>query len=145
MKEKLSQLFNKIAHNMAIHDLNIMHNSINVGISYNSILYLDIIAASPGKYTASALAKLLCVAKPAITQKINELEKSGYIIKKPCMSDRRKSYLFVTEKLLNIRNDSHIFDLIIQKYSTSELQKFCEIMDFLAEQYSWSKSKNKYK
>ena len=62
------------------------------------MLYLNIISAPPGKYTASNIADMLHISKPSVTQKINELEKEGYILKSQSHTDKRAYYLTVTEK-----------------------------------------------
>lgn len=126
---------------MAINDLRIMNGSLEQSkLSYHSILYLDIIMAYPGKYTASEIADLLMVARPAVTQKLNALEKLDLIKKVQCCNDKRKHYLYPNletfpEKSQYNQTDNCVEAKLKEVYSQSELDKFCEILGFVGKLY----------
>ncbi len=139
MKDKYRQALSKIIHDTAVFEL-LLHNMERKDkvLTYNSTLYLDIVNGKNGYYTASNIADLLHVARPSVTQKINELESAGYITKIQSEKDRRVYYLSVTEKYGDIFNscfgegvdvDSEIISLLTSKYSESEVDKFFEMID----------------
>ncbi len=137
----LTQVIDRFYHDMAINDLRIMNDSLEQSkLSYHSILYLDIIMAYPGKYTASGIADLLMVARPAVTQKINALEKLNLIKRVQCSNDKRKHYLYPNletfpEKAQYNQTDDCVETKLKEVYSQSELDKFCEILGFVGKLY----------
>ncbi|WP_406734569.1 MarR family transcriptional regulator [Vibrio scophthalmi] len=137
----LTQVIDRFYHDMAINDLRIMNGSLEQSkLSYHSILYLDIIMAYPGKYTASEIADLLMVARPAVTQKLNALEKLDLIKKVQCCNDKRKHYLYPNletfpEKSQYNQTDNCVEAKLKEVYSQSELDKFCEILGFVGKLY----------
>ncbi|WP_139312165.1 MarR family winged helix-turn-helix transcriptional regulator [Vibrio ponticus] len=137
----LTQVIDRFYHDMAINDLRIMNGSLEKSkLSYHSILYLDIIMGYPGKYTASEIADLLMVARPAVTQKINALEKLNLIKKVQCSSDKRKHYLHPNlatfpEKGQYNQTDDWVESKLKEAYSQKELDKFCEILGFVGNLY----------
>ena len=139
MENKYRQALSKLIHDTAIFEL-MLHNLeyTDKVITYNSLLYLDMIKGKNGLYTASNIADLLKVARPSVTQKINELEYAGYITKKQSEKDKRVFYLFVTEKYDVIFNsyfgegvdiDSEVISLLTSKFSEKEVDKFFEMID----------------
>ena len=76
----IGEAITKFFHDMGILELRI-HNEhpAYAKLSYNSSLYLDIISAHQGEYTPSKLADMLHITRPSVTQKINVLEKAGYV------------------------------------------------------------------
>ena len=85
----------------ALCDLRLMNEKIrDNNLTYNSLLYLELINIMDGKCTVSKLAEMLNVSKPGVTLKLNELCKHDYVIKTQGKEDKRKSYLSVNiEKL----------------------------------------------
>ena len=78
----------------ALCDLRLMNKKfVNENITYNSLLYMEVIFSMNGTCTASKLAELLHISKPAVTLKINELIKQGLVTKSTDPEDRRKNYL----------------------------------------------------
>ncbi len=78
MNNKIKLALDKIFHDSAIAELRLLHNGTSdPNLTYNDILYLNIIEAHSGEYTASNIADMLYVSRPAVTQKSNELEKMG--------------------------------------------------------------------
>ena len=75
---------------LIINELRLM-NSTNTSnnITYNSLLYLDIIGYKKN-CTVSYIADVLNVAKSAVTLKVKELEKMGLVKKTQSEEDKRK-------------------------------------------------------
>lgn len=152
MKNKYSKVLSAIIHDSAIFELRLsnMEHEDKV-ITYNSLLYLDIIRAKNGEYTASNIADLLHVSRPSVTQKINELESTGYITKSQSKKDKREFYLSVTDKYdtiydailgENIDGDGDMISLLNSRYSESEVDKFFDMLGDVSKHYL---SASKYK
>lgn len=128
-------------HDMAIMELRIRnHYPTYAKLGYTGSLYLDIISAHQGEYTPSKLADLLHVARPAVTQKLNQLEKDGYITKKQNPADKREYFLYYQQENLNRLTDSvytqmqqKIENTLSQHYTKEDLDKFSEILSFIGE------------
>ena len=89
----LRDSLNAFYYSNALCDLQLMNRQFtNPAITYNSLLYLEIIYSMQGKCTASRLADLLCVSRPGVTKKLNELLEQGLILKTPDPSDGRKYF-----------------------------------------------------
>lgn len=96
----LAETLNKFYHDVAINELRLMNEmKQSAGVSYNSMLYLEIIASTEN-CTASKLAKLLHISKPAVTMKLNELIKQGLLERTPSGTDGRVKYISVQPGLL---------------------------------------------
>ena len=90
MINKVKFALNKIFHDSAIAELRLINKGIaDKNLTYNDILYLNIIETHSGEYTASNIADMLYVSRPSVTQKINELEKKVYIYKVKSRNDMR--------------------------------------------------------
>ncbi len=143
MKNELSKVMNKFYHDMAIVELNLQNKEmISNKLTYNSMLYLDIILAHSGEYTASNIADMLHVSRPSVTQKINELEKMGYITKKQSSSDKRVFYLHFNEReaaekfIDNYEKlDKKILGKMKEKYSDKDIDKFLNMLSFVSQAF----------
>ena len=81
---KLRKALNTFYYSTALCDLRLMNKQIvDENITYNSLLYMDIIYTMNGTCTVSKLAEMLHVSKPGVTAKINELLRQGVITKTP--------------------------------------------------------------
>ena len=143
MEKKITVAIDKLYHDMAVADLR-LQNIDNTGakLTYNSMLYLDIIYAHQGEYTASKIADILHVARPSVTQKINELEKMGYVTKKQSKVDKRVYYLYVDECNLpkeytemDIKVENEILKIFSEKYSQEEINKFYDMLSIIGDVY----------
>ncbi len=106
-------------------------------ITYNSLLYVELIYEMNGTCTASKLAELLHISRPGVTAKLNELIKQGLITKTPDPNDKRKNYLTVNEDALPQykvyrRQDGEAIRRITERYSPEEVGKFCEMLDIIS-------------
>lgn len=123
----------------ALCDLRLMNKQfVDENITYNSLLYIELIYTMNGTCTASKLAELLNVSKPGVTLKLNELLKQGLITKTPDPNDKRKNYLTVNEEAIPQykvfrRQDSEAIKRITDHYTTEEIGKFCEMLDIVSE------------
>lgn len=141
MNTKIKKALDKIFHDSAIAELRLLNNGTSdENLTYNDILYLSIIEAHSGEYTASNIADMLYVSRPAVTQKINELEKNGYIYKVQSKTDKRvyklftdrdgkaKKYYEVTDK-----TNQDITAKLSDEYSGEQIALFCEMTDKICE------------
>ncbi|CAG9622258.1 MarR family winged helix-turn-helix transcriptional regulator [Sutcliffiella rhizosphaerae] len=118
-------------YDMTLTELRLMNeNSSN--ISYHSLLYLDLISYKDN-CTVSYLADILHISKSAVTIKVNELIKSGLLIKKQSTKDRRVYYLSIAPKVkedykqhdMRVLNASKDLEM---NYTDSELELFKKML-----------------
>ena len=123
----------------ALCDLRLMNKQfIDENITYNSLLYIELIYTMNGTCTASKLAELLNVSKPGVTLKLNELLRQGLITKTSDPNDKRKSYLSVNDDAMPQykvfrRQDSEAIKRITDRFTPEEIGKFCEMLDIISE------------
>lgn len=133
---RIRKVLTKLSHDLAIADLRLQNTlAKKIKLTYNDILYLNIIEARSGEYTASQLADMLHVSRPYVTQKINELEQRGCISKQQDPNDKRVHYLFIEESGLPAGYSSD-FDIIgntilaelSQSYSPQQIADFLDMI-----------------
>lgn len=136
----LGDAITKFYHDMGIMELRRRNQDPALGkLTYNSCLYLDIIAAHQGEYTPSKLADLLRIARPSVTQKLNQLEKLGYITKKQNPKDRREYFLYFNESAFSeaetayLRVERRLNEMIPKHYTKEDIERFSEILSFIEE------------
>jgi DNA-binding MarR family transcriptional regulator len=140
-KRTFKSVMIKFQHDIAKNDIQILYKFKDISkLSLNSVLYLDIIEGKNGEYTASTLADTLHIAKPSVTQKLNELEKNGYICKKQDEHDKRIYYLFRTSKNDEVSKAFEKSDLDLERallinYSNEEVEKFYDMIQFMGDFY----------
>lgn len=123
----------------ALCDLRLMNKQfVDENITYNSLLYIELIYTMNGTCTASKLAELLHVSKPGVTLKLNELLKQGLITKTQDSKDKRKNYLTVNEEAIPQykvfrRQDSEAIKRITNRFTPEEIGRFCEMLDIISE------------
>lgn len=110
------------------------------GISYNSLLYMDLITYGDSP-TPSKLAEMLNVSKPAVTSKVNELIKLGLVEKAENAADKRSFTLRPTPEAAEIyRSVDEAFEKAViklrQLYSPEEIASFCRILDSFTDIYT---------
>ncbi|MEG0036349.1 MAG: MarR family transcriptional regulator [Oscillospiraceae bacterium] len=141
MNSKIITAINRFYHDLAINDLRLMHMDYNFpNVTYNSLLYLNLIYENQGKYTASALADLLHVSKPAVITKVNELIKQGYLYKKQSERDKRVYFLFAHEDALPEYKAYERMDRVVDMeaknaYTPEQIDLFCEMLEFVGHTY----------
>lgn len=128
----LKKMVDRFYLDMVINELQLANYNHYQHVTYNSLLYLDIIAYKE-KCTVSYIAEVLHVAKSAVTLKIKELEKLGLVVKKQSQQDKRVYYLYVNEKLLEEYKayDRVLYaalDEIKVKYSKEDIENLCDML-----------------
>jgi len=91
-----------------------------------------------GECTASKIAEMLHVSKPAVTLKINELIRQGLVTKTTDPCDRRKNYLSVNEETvpryrIYRYQDNKAIQRITERYSQEDIQKFCDMLSIISD------------
>ena len=129
----LREMLDKFYYDIAISELRLMNSKkLDDKITYNSLLYLDLIAYTEN-CTVSYLAETLNIAKSAVTLKVKELEKLGVVEKTQSKQDKRTFYLSLTPKSAQIYEfyDSAFYGAISEiehTYCSEDIEKFCEIL-----------------
>lgn len=137
----IGEAITKFFHDMGILELRIRNeHPAYAKLSYNSSLYLDIISAHQGEYTPSKLADMLHIARPSVTQKINVLEKAGYVTRKQNPADKREYFLYFNAdafaadtQSIYAKLDKQISASMEQRYSKEEIEKFSEMLSYIGE------------
>lgn len=137
----IGEAITKFFHDMGILELRIRNeHPAYAKLSYNSSLYLDIISAHQGEYTPSKLADMLHIARPSVTQKINVLEKAGYVTRKQNPADKREYFLYFNAdsfdadtQFIYTKLNKQISESMEQRYSKEEIEKFSEILSYIGE------------
>lgn len=133
----LRDSLNAFYYSNALCDLQLMNRQFSSpAVTYNSLLYLEIIYSMQGKCTASRLADLLCVSRPGVTKKLNELIEQGLISKTPDPDDGRKYFLSVNEETapqyrIYRQQDDQAVKMITEKYSEEDIKKFNDMLQIL--------------
>ena len=137
LQDTLNQLF----YSMTINELQLMNTKFqSLNITYNSLLYLDIISYT-NNCTITFLAQSLYISKSAVTIKINEMVKQGLIIKEQSEDDKRVFYLKLNDNIATIyqKYDKALYKTIEamdKTYSKQELETFCRIMSDIEKTYT---------
>ena len=138
---RIGEAITNFFHDMGILELRIRNeHPAYAKLSYNSSLYLDIIAAHQGEYTPSKLADMLHIARPSVTQKLNVLEKAGYVTRKQNPADKREYFLYFNTDSFDADTQSiyaklerHIDEAMTQRYAKEEVEKFSEMLSYIGE------------
>ncbi len=135
---ELRKSLDKFYYSTALCDLRLMNRQfVDENITYNSLLYIELIYTMNGTCTVSKLADLLNVSKPGVTLKVNELLRQGLITKTPDPEDKRKNYLSVNDDAVPQykvfrRQDSEAIMRITDRFTPEEIGKFCEMLDIIS-------------
>ena len=104
-------------------------------LSYAELLQLFIINHKENM-TVSELAKRLNLSRPATTQKVNELEKHGLVVKTTSKKDKRMIFLSLSDKVHMNTSPSKIekiMDQVDEHFSEEKKAAFEEILEFMAD------------
>jgi len=102
-------------------------------LSYINILHLYIISHTE-KITASQLADKLKMSRPAITQKVNDLEKLGMVNRTQSAEDKRVFYISISDELKELLKESKmatVLDAVDENFPEEKKAVFAEVMDFM--------------
>lgn len=131
---------NRLYHDMTLHELRLMNaNKVYPNITHNSLLYLDLISYKEN-CTVSYLAEILGVSKPAVTIKVNELIKQGFVIKKQSEKDKRVFYLSISPA---VEKEYRQYDkrlmrmsqILTEQYREDEIALFKQMIELLRVSY----------
>lgn len=120
-------------------DLRLMNQKfVDQTLTYNSLLYLELIHFMGGTCTVSKLAELLHVSKPAVTQKVNDLIRQGFVLKTPDPKDHRQNFLSINEAAapqfrIYRRQDDQCVKELTNRFSQEEIQNFCKMLHILTQ------------
>lgn len=136
---KFKECVNRLYYEETIHELAVRNQTVKNSLSYNSILYIDTITYIPN-CTVSVLAERLHISKSAVTMKVNELIRQGYIEKEQSCEDRRVFYLRPRkcgEELFPEYNAAlHVSETYLnEKYTEDEMKIFEQILNDATEKY----------
>lgn len=137
---------NNFYYHMAMYELQVMNDGDYYdGLSYNSILYINIISQMED-CTVSKMAEMLHVTKSAVTLKINDLVKQGVVLKAQSDDDRRVYYLKLSPemtKTVSVYDDvfNKIEEKLKKKYTAEQLDLFADVLHSISG-YEWRRVKN---
>ena len=135
----LKKALDSFYYSTALCNLRLMNEKfVDEHITYNSLLYLELIFTMKGECTVSRIADLLNISRPGVTLKVNELIKQGLVTKTPDPDDRRKNYLTINEEAvpqykIYRYQDNEAVRRITEKYSGEEIRMFCDMLDMISE------------
>lgn len=140
LKEKMDRFYL----DTIINELRLANDSSYQNITYNSLLYMDIIAYKKD-CTVSYLAETLHVAKSAVTLKVKELEKQGLVFKEQSKDDKRVHFLRVNQKILDQYKvyDSVLYEALDEvegKYTPEDLAVISEVLDIINRHFEDSRA-----
>ena len=109
-------------------------------LTNNSMLYLDIIVEKED-CTVSYIAEKLGIAMPAVTVKVKELEKMGFLIKEQSEIDKRTFFLRPTGVVVDIYQKydetyNNAIDEFIKTHSEEDVKKLAELLNEFTEIYN---------
>ncbi len=142
MNQKIYDALNRFFHHMTLNELRLMNDkATSDSVTYNTLLYYDLIATNQGKLTASAIANMLCVSKPAVITKINDMIKEGFLYKKQSTTDKRVYYLYahtegIRDEVKYKKMDDDVISEFVSRYSEHELQAFCHMIEDIGNLYT---------
>lgn len=137
---KLLDILNRFYYSMALNELRLMNqNTVYPSITYNSLLYLDLISYKE-ECTVSYLSKILHISKAAVTIKVNELERQGLVTKTRSEKDRRVFYISISPQ---VKAEYTQYDHCMKKatamleatFTADELCKFERMLDIVKDAY----------
>lgn len=136
----LLDTLNRFYYSMALNELQLMNqNTAFPNITYNSLLYLDLISYNKD-CTVSYLSEILHISKSAVTIKVNELERQGLVTKTRSEKDRRIYHISISPQ---VQAEYTQFDqcmskataLIESTFTADELSKFELMLDIVKDAY----------
>lgn len=138
LKEKMDRFYL----DTIINELRLANNSSFQNITYNSLLYMDIIAYKKD-CTVSYLAEALHVAKSAVTLKVKELEKLGLVFKEQSREDKRVHFLRVNQEVLDRYKeyDAVLYgalDEVEERYQPEQIQLLMDMFDIINQHFEHS-------
>ena len=99
--------------------------------------YLSEICAHPG-ISQDKLARLICLNKSNVTRHLSQLEKNGYVERRPSETDKRETLVYPTQKMCDVFPEvRRITDewnrMLSADISEEELEVFHRVLDKMIE------------
>jgi DNA-binding MarR family transcriptional regulator len=146
----LRDSINRFYYTMTVSDLRRLRKGHSGELSYNSIMYLDVIAyqsQEEGGCTISGLARTLGISKPGVTMKVKELESQGLVVRERSQGDRRVSHLRVSPRVEEELADwdrplERAIRRAAQERTPVEIRSFCDILELLSQEFSAGEDEN---
>ena len=140
----LRQRMERLFVDRTVSELQLANSDTYQSVTYNSLLYLDLIAYTPD-CTAGYLAETLHVAPSAITSKVRELERQGLVTRTRSERDKRVYYLHINEQL---RAEYRAYDQILYgaldeleaRYTPQQVDLLCEMLDAINRSFQQAKT-----
>lgn len=139
---ELRDSLNRYYYDTTVGDLRQLSRTGGGELSYNSIMYLDVISyqRAQGLCTVSTLAQTLHITKSAATIKVNDLAKLGLVSKTRSETDRRVVQLDVTPMVAqSLRAYDRPFERAARRveelYTREQINIFCDILDTFSQEY----------
>ncbi|MGV3003783.1 MarR family winged helix-turn-helix transcriptional regulator [Aerococcus urinaeequi] len=132
----MRESFYNFTHTIYFNEFNIIRN-VKIGdpLSYSDTLLLFIIKYK-NRMAISELAEYINLSRPAVTQKVNALEKRGLVVKTQSTKDKRVFYLSLSEKVLENCNNARMTDILDEaekNFSEQEKKVFVNILQFITD------------
>lgn len=133
----LLKAIDRFYYDLTLNELRLMNeNTVYPNITYNSLLYMDLIAYKKD-CTVSYLADVLHISKSAVTIKVNELIKQGLVEKNQSQQDRRVHYLKLAPAAAADykQYDRRLFKavkLLSEQYDQKQLDTLCEMLQVVS-------------
>lgn len=143
----LEPAMNRLHYQTMLDELRRMNGSqVMPKLSYNSLLYLDIIDMTPD-CTVSRLADLLHVSRPAVTAKVKELFDAGLIEKRRSPDDGRVHYLAIKPDIEREyrgydKSMRRAVDAVEAAFGKKEIALFCRMLEVYGDAYAGRGSGN---
>ena len=130
----LRDSLNRYYYDVTVSDLRQISRTGGGELSYNSIMYLDVISyqRAQGECTVSTLANTLHITKSAVTIKVNELERLGEQAKmiqldvSPQMTQSLRAYEGPFERAIR---------LVERSFTPEQIAVFCSILNTFTSEY----------
>lgn len=136
----LKDTINHFFYTMSVNELQLMNEKFkDLNITYNSLLYLDLISQMPN-CTVTMLSQALHISKSAVTLKVNELVKQGLLLKQQSEKDKRIYYLLLKDEINEIytQYDKALYKAIENvntHFSIEEQEVFSKILKEIESTY----------
>ena len=138
LRDSLNQYYST----MTVADLRLLSRSGEGELSYNSIMYLDVISfqQAKGLCTVSTLADTLRITRSAVTLKVNDLERLGLVVKERSETDRRVVHLRVSPRAEQaLTTYDRPFERALRKIETDftpeQLAAFCAVLQAFSTEF----------
>lgn len=136
-----TEAMNYFYYRSAVSELRTMHGgNYSPGLSYHSLLYLNIIAGTED-CTVSKLADILGLTRSAVTIKMNELVRRGFVYKKRSREDGRVWFLRLTPQMADVyamfnKISAKTEEALRAKHTEAEMALFVRMLREVAE-FEW--------